>query len=136
MKVLVVRLGQLLAISARLVERGRYLGNAIALRQRRPAAGNQLFREQRLLLQRRRLLRRFRFPFRLLGCLPGHRIASGHNGGLDLAAALHQLLKDAVEFIEVGVAGDEGLRLEAPSRNQIQRACGRWPACDGRWSAG
>ncbi len=42
-EVFVVRLGQLAAAGAGLVERGRDLGNAIAGGQRSPAAGQQLF---------------------------------------------------------------------------------------------
>ena len=41
-KVFVVRLGQTLAPGARLVERGRDVGNAIAARQRGPAAREQV----------------------------------------------------------------------------------------------
>ena len=47
--------------------------------------------------------------------------------GLDFAAAVHQLLKDAVEFVEVSVAGDEGLRLETAAGNQFESL-----AADGR----
>jgi len=35
------------------------------------------------------------------------------NGGLDLAAAIHQLLKDAVKFVKVRVPGNERRRLES-----------------------
>ena len=31
---------------------------------------------------------------------------------------VHQLLKDAVEFVEMGVAGDEGAGLEAAAGDQ------------------
>src|ERR1035438_1117717 len=112
MEVFVVRLGQPLAPGARFVQRGRNLGNTIAFRQRSPAAGKQL-----LILQRFPLLRPvLRFHrFRL------HGLASGHYGGLDLAAALHQLLKDPVELVEVSVAGNESSCLKAAAGNQIER---------------
>ncbi len=35
--------------------------------------------------------------------------------------AVHQLLKDAVQFVKVSVAGDESLRLKASTGNQVQR---------------
>ena len=44
-----------------------------------------------------------------------------------LIRAVHQLLKDAIEFVEVSVAGDEGAGLEAAAGNQVERL-----AADGR----
>ena len=47
-------------------------------------------------------------------------MASGHDGGLDFAAAVHQLLKDAVEFVEVSVASDECAGLESAAGNEVE----------------
>jgi len=47
-------------------------------------------------------------------------LALGNDGGLDLGGALHQFLEDPIEFIEVGVAGDEGSRLESAAGDQVE----------------
>src|SRR6516165_8198426 len=48
-------------------------------------------------------------------------LASMHDGGLGLAAPIHQLLKDAVQFVNMSVPGDKCACLEPATRNQIQR---------------
>jgi hypothetical protein len=63
------------------------------------------------------------------GCMVVIVIASGHNGGLDLAAAVHQLLKDAVEFVEVSVAGDEAPAWKRPlaiRSSALRQMAGVW----------
>ena len=113
MEIFVVRLGELLAPGAGFFERRRIGGNAIAGRKRGPAAGDQFARVP---------LHYFR------GCrLAVVILASRHDRGLDFAAALHQLLEDAVQFVEVSVAGDECAGLESTARDQVKSL-----AADGR----
>src|SRR6202021_1701966 len=57
----------------------------------------------------------------LVGSRLLHFLAPGNNRGLDLAAALHELLEDAIELVQVRVAGDEGLGLEAAAGNECER---------------
>src|SRR5580658_7359908 len=52
---------------------------------------------------------------------------SRNNCRLDLARSVHQLLKHAIELVEMRMAGDERARLEPSARDQIQRL-----AADGR----
>src|SRR3954468_5699396 len=44
---------------------------------------------------------------------PGSFVSSRHNRGLDFAAAVHQLLENAIEFVQVRATGDKGAGLEA-----------------------
>src|SRR5580658_2116552 len=55
-----------------------------------------------------------------LTCVASKRLR--HDGGLYFAAAVHQLLKHAVEFVEMRVAGDECAGLEAAARYEVERA--------------
>src|SRR5580698_5510377 len=133
MEVFVMRFRKALAIGPSLVQRWRYSRNAIALRKRRPAALEQfvpcgLSLALHLFLQGQL----YRCPAVQcsaveLVCVSGfrcsnlHRFASGNNRRLDLAAPVHQLLKDTVELVQMRVTGNERFRLEPSAANQVQR---------------
>ena len=129
MEVFVVRLGQLPAPGARFFERWRNLRNAIAGRQRGPAAGEQLVVSSSAFksLGSHSYFSESRESSLIQGS------DSRRHGGLTCIAlqgtmavlislaALHQLLKDAVQLVEMSVAGDKSSGLKAPAGNQIER---------------
>src|SRR5579859_1287598 len=51
---------------------------------------------------------------------PRSSVSSRNNRRLDFAAAVHQFLEDAIQFIEMRMPGDERGRLKASARDQVQ----------------
>src|SRR5206468_226609 len=53
--------------------------------------------------------------------LPESCVVLGHNRSLDFGAAIHQLLKDAIQFVQMRVAGDELVGLELSACDEVKR---------------